>query len=284
MRDDFCAFILTHGRPDKVYTTKCLEDHGYTGKIYYVIDNEDKRADEYYKTFGKDNVLMFDKAEIAKTFDEGDNFDDRRAIIYARNVCFRLDEQVGCKYFIQLDDDYTNLGYRFNGRREFGYWAVKDLDRVLETMIEFFDATDALTVAMPQGGDFIGGAEGSFGKAIRSKRKAMNTFICSTDRPFQFFGRINEDVNAYTTLGRQGELFLTLGTVMVNQKSTQSNSGGMTDLYLDSGTYVKSFYSIMYSPSCVHIATMGDKHPRLHHTVSWDRCSPQIVSEVYRNA
>lgn len=286
MRDDFCAFILTHGRPNNVHTTKCLEKHGYTGKLYYVIDNEDKTAAEYYKNFGEENVLMFDKAAIAKTFDEGDNFDDRRAIIYARNACFELAKQVGCKYFIQLDDDYTDLAYRYNKRGEeyeFGWWLVNKFDDVLEAMIEFYESIDALTIALPQGGDLIGGAGSYLGSAIRSKRKAMNTFICSTDRPFQFFGRINEDVNTYTELGRRGELFLTVGTVSVHQKSTQTNSGGMTDLYLDSGTYVKSFYSVMYSPSSVTVQGMGDAHQRLHHRISWDHACPKILSEAHRN-
>lgn len=52
-------------------------------------------------------------------------------------------------------------------------------------------------------------------------------------------GRINEDVNTYTNLGRCGELFMTIGAVQLGQKQTQKNSGGMTELYLDSGTYVK---------------------------------------------
>lgn len=29
MRDDFCAFILTHGRPDKVLTYRTLRRAGY---------------------------------------------------------------------------------------------------------------------------------------------------------------------------------------------------------------------------------------------------------------
>lgn len=31
MRDDFCAFILTHGRPDKVLTYRTLRRAGYGG-------------------------------------------------------------------------------------------------------------------------------------------------------------------------------------------------------------------------------------------------------------
>lgn len=53
----------------------------------------------------------------------------------------------------------------------------------------------------------------------------------------------------------------------------------MSDLYLDSGTYVKSFYTVMFAPSCTTIKPMGDKHMRLHHSIKWDSAVPKIVSE-----
>lgn len=56
----------------------------------------------------------------------------------------------------------------------------------------------------------------------------------------------------------------------------------MTDLYLDSGTYVKSFYSVIFSPSCVKISMMGDKHKRVHHKVNWNSCCPKILNEKWR--
>ncbi|MGT3185593.1 hypothetical protein ACVSXV_23155, partial [Yersinia enterocolitica] len=95
-------------------------------------------------------------------------------------------------------------------------------------------------------------------------------------------GRINEDVNTYTTLGRRGELFMTIGAVQLLQKRTQSNSGGMTELYLDSGTYVKSFYSVMFSPSCVKISLMGSTHKRIHHKVIWDNAAVKVISEIHK--
>lgn len=50
----------------------------------------------------------------------------------------------------------------------------------------------------------------------------------------------------------------------------------------DSGTYVKSFYSVIFAPSCVSIAMMGDKHKRIHHNISWDNCVPKILNEKYK--
>lgn len=281
MTDDFCVFILTHGRADRVYTYGLLERGGYTGKIYIVIDDEDKTRDEYIKVFG-DKVLIFSKSAIAQTFDEGDNFNDRRAIIYARNACFDLAKQVGCRYFIQLDDDYTGFQYRIDGDGSYGYRKVKSLDRIFTIMLDYYKSIPALSIALAQGGDFIGGSQNILAKTMRLKRKAMNSFICSTDRPFKFFGRINEDVNTYTNLARRGGLFLTIPCVSLVQRQTQSNSGGMTELYLDSGTYVKSFYSVMYTPSSVRISNMGSAHKRIHHRIAWDKTAPQILHESFK--
>jgi hypothetical protein len=285
MPPDFCAFILTHGRPDRVYTYENLKRSGYTGKVFIVIDDEDKTGGEYRKRFG-DAVLTFSKSDIAKRFDEGDNFNDRRAIFYARNACFDLAKQVGCKYFIQLDDDYNSGFYiRFNSSLNYGNTPrIKNLDGILCALLDFYKSAPIHSVAMSQGGDHIGGdAAGT--KVPRLKRKAMNSFICSTDRPFEFQGRVNEDVNTYTEGTRRGLLFFTTMQAQVNQLATQSNAGGMTEMYLDSGTYVKSFYSVMYAPSCVKVGELGDPRSpsyRLHHRINWRSTAPLILRETVR--
>ncbi len=239
MRDDFCAFILTHGRPDKVLTYRTLRRAGYTGKIFIVVDDEDKTRHQYMAEFGE-QVLVFSKADIASRFDEADNFCDRRSIFYARNACFDQAKLVGCKYFIQLDDDYHEFQFRVDRNYDQAYFPIRKLDAILSEMLAYYESIPALSIAMSQGGDFLGD---NGGHASWVKRKAMNSFICSVDRPFSFMGRINEDVNTYTNLGRCGELFMTIGAVQLGQKQTQKNSGGMTELYLDSGTYVSELAS-----------------------------------------
>lgn len=281
MRDDFCAFILTHGRPDKVYTYDTLIRAGYTGKVYIVIDDEDRTTKGYRDRFG-DQVLQFSKKEIAATIDEGDITDDRRAIIYARNACFDLARKVGCRTFIELDDDYQAIHYR---NTDGSYVPVirRTIDDLIEALLVFYESTPTLSVAVSQGGDHIGGRAKA---ALR--RKAMNTFICSVDRSFKFFGRINEDVNTCTTLGRAGALFFTVMQAQIVQHNTQQNAGGMADLYLDSGTYVKSFYSVMYCPSSVKIGQLVDHahtvQPRIHHRIDWNATAPRILNEKHRKA
>ena len=89
MHKDFAVFILSHGRPENVVTYNSLKRCGYTGKIYIIIDNEDKKIDEYKKIFGE-KVIVFDKKKVSKTFDEFDNLSDRRSVVYARNASFEI--------------------------------------------------------------------------------------------------------------------------------------------------------------------------------------------------
>ena len=93
---------------------------------------------------------------------------------------------------------------------------------------------------------------------------------------------MNDDVNAYCHYGKIGGLMLTVSDVCVIQRQTQANAGGMTESYLDTGTYVKSFYTIIVEPSMAMIDTMGSSHPRVHHRVLWDNCCPKIINEVYK--
>lgn len=286
MRKDFCAFILSHGRPDRVHTYKTLRRSGYTGKIYIVIDDEDKTADEYRKRYG-DEVLQFCKREYAEKLDEGDNSGKRISTIYARAAMFDLAPEVGCKYFIQLDDDYTHFGMRFGpGGKIYTSRVIHDLDALLTETLKFYVDSPFTSLAFAQGGDFIGGPQSC---GIKIKRKCMNTFICSTERPWVMLGRMNEDVNTYVTEGRRGRLFGTLTNAYIIQLTTQLNDGGMSGLYIDSGTYAKTFYSIMYAPSCVKVGVLGDSahgeksaHYRIHHKINWNRTAPKILREEWK--
>lgn len=204
MRNDFAVFILTNGRADNVATMGALKRGGYTGKWYMIIDNEDETAEQYYKNFGSENVIMFDKQAAYDRADTMDNFNEHRAIIYARNESFRIAKELGLKYFLMLDDDYKEIDFRYADGNKLAGKTMKHLDRVFEDMLCFLEASGAAVVAFAQGGDFVGGLEGgTFTKGLL--RKAMNSLFCRTDRPIDFRGTMNEDVTTYTTLGSRGK-------------------------------------------------------------------------------
>lgn len=280
-RGNFVAFILTHGRADNVTTYKTARKAGYTGRIVLVLDDEDEQLEQYFAIYGKENCYVFNKQKYVESTDnimKG----SRGVIVYARNACFDIAEELGYKYFIELDDDYYEFSWKFDERGRFKQRHILNLNFVWRRMLEYFLSCPFVTLAMAQCGDFVGGKENQLARTIGTKRKAMNSFICSTDRRFQFIGRINEDVNTYTMLSTQGKIFLTLAQVVLNQEMTQTNKGGMSEAYWDEGTFQKSFSSVVVCPSAVKMGMMGNINRRLHHSVQWKCVTPMIISEKWK--
>ena len=217
MRSDFAVFILTHGRADNVVTYRTLRSQGYTGRIVIVIDNTDKQGDRYREVFaGKPGVEVycFDKSAV-EDFDIADNRGGRKCVVFARNASWPIAESLGLRYFLQLDDDYSRFEWRYTADGQWltvtrvGHTAkVQNLDRVFDLYVGFMEQTPARTIAMGQGGDFIGGHQ-SANAGRKLHRKAMNSFFCAVDRPLGFVGRINEDTTTYTWRATMGDLFFT---------------------------------------------------------------------------
>lgn len=280
--DKFAVFILSHGRADQVVTYNTLRKHGYTGQIYLLVDDQDKQQNKYKKIYG-DQVVVFPKEEAAKITDACDNFTKRNTVLYARNWSFKIAKDLGLQHFWQLDDDYTSFRWASDNERKYvGHEPIKNMDEVLDICIDFLDESKAHCVAWAQGGDFIGGENGAFAKKIRLNqfsRKIMNSFLFNVDRPIKFMGRMNDDVNTYLERGKRGYLFITIPRLRLEQKPTQQNAGGLTEMYLDFGTYVKSFYSVMVTPSCVKVMDMGQSDRRIHHKVTWKYACPVILDE-----
>jgi hypothetical protein len=284
---NFAIFILSHGRAKFVYTHETLRKQGYTGKIYILCDDEDKQLNEYINLYGKDSVLIFNKQDAINITDSGDNSKKRNSVVFARNWNFKIAEELKLTHFWQLDDDYTRFDYSLNAEMQYttSNNKISKLNELLNVMMDFIDTTPFHSIAFAQGGDFIGGEECTLLSRMRKNeiyRKVMNSFLFRVDRPVKFMGRINEDVNMYVEWGRRGILFMTMPQLRLQQVVTQQNTGGLTEIYLEIGTYSKSFYSVMYAPSCVKIAQLGTTDIRIHHKVKWKYTVPKILDEIHR--
>ena len=283
--DSFCAFIISHGRPDRVITLRTLRKAGYTGPAFIVCDNEDKTIEDYRKNYGTGMVLVFDKPHYASLVDSCDNFQNRRTTTHARNACFDLAKERGFEYFLVLDDDYTSFSFIGKSQKNTNDIKIRNIDLIFHKIVEFIKPHDSIdSVCFMQSGDTIGGMV-NYDVWNRifpfQKRKAMNSFFCKTACRFWFFSRLNEDVNTYLGLGMRGRLFMTLPQLLIQQKQTQATAGGMSEAYLASGTYVKSFYSVMLYPSFAKV-TAPKSMNRLHHKISWNNAVPKIIGEEHR--
>ena len=282
MRDDFAVIIPTYGRAGRVYTIHSLRRQGYTGPIYLLCDDEDVQLEEY-KSLHPGRVLVFSKKDYEGKFDKMDNFGRRNVVVYARNAIYDAAKSVGLRYIAVMDDDYRGFSYRVDKNYEYiSSRRIRSLDKVFDACINFLISSGVKTICSAQGGDFIGGAD-NYSLAIKKepKRKAMNLFFFDVENPMEFMGTINEDLTASIAEGIAGNVVLTTPLFSLEQHKTQTNAGGLTDIYLDLGTYVKSFYSVMYAPSAVKVSTLrGQRYVRFHHQVDWNACVPKILRET----
>jgi len=279
MRNDFAVIIPTHGRHDRVFTIDSLRKSGYTGNFYLLCDDEDKQLDKYKTKYG-DKVMVFSKDDYKGKFDKMDNFGNKACVVYARNAMWDIAKKIGLKYFAVADDDYTAFEYRITS--EGGYYSkrIKNINDVFNSYTDFLITSKVDTVCFAQGGDFIGGKDNNkVANGFKVSRKMMNLYFFDVDKPIEFKGTINEDLTSSVTEGRTGRIILTSLMNSIDQKETQAQAGGLTEIYLELGTYVKSFYSVIAAPSCVKVALMGRTQTRIHHQVTWKNAVPKIIRE-----
>ena len=278
----FVVIILCHCRPYDTTTVDTLRQFGYTGNIILLLDDEDPTLYNYYVQFPNLTIEVFSKDELLKRTDIMNNHVNKSCGVYARNVCFEIAEKYGYEYFCEMDDDYTTIPYRFKDADKLYRSNVVKLDEVFNAYIEFLNTSkDIEAVAFAEPGDFVGGIGSNL---VRKKflRKCMGSWIMRTTATSRFLGLMNDDVNCYYVNGMRGKVFLTFPFIMIDTPATQSVKGGMTEVYTGTGTYAKTFYSVMLCPSFVRVDMFGDQHYRIHHKTDWKCAVPKIISGRYK--
>lgn len=278
-------FILTHRRPTRQTTLNYLRRLDTRQPIYLVVDDADPTLDDYRRRY--DNVLVFSKSDYA-----GDtllpNGGHKGSVVYARRAAYDLAEQIGVTHFVMMDDDYGDFEFLFSRSlshcRRFTLKRGEGdrLDAIFAAHWRFYDRAPIALLALLQAGDLVGGKRNPLARAPLLARKAMNVFFASVARRVWFRGEMNEDVNTYLWLGASGQLVFSTNLLLVNQKDTQSQPGGATDMYLKLGNYVKSYTSVLVAPAAVKVSPLRTSYGRLHHKINWRHAVPRIVSESWR--
>ena len=295
----YCIFIISYKRAEfcRENTYRVLNIFKHNAPIYIICSDDDPTLEDYYRIYGKDNVLVFNKLDINERYkiDLADCYYGKNnkliSTVWCRTVQFEFAKKKGFEYFITLDDDYTSfesrlISYnkgRYMLRRIREVFRYVDFDTVAELMFRIIDSQPYIScVCFAQNGDFIGGIS-NYLIRFGYKFKAMNFIYGTTKKMFKYVGRMNEDVNKYLLDNNRGKLSLTLSDINLDQVTTQKAKGGMTDIYKNFGTWTKSFYSVIHNPSAVKIDTIGNHREtfRIHHLINYDRCTPKILNERY---
>jgi hypothetical protein len=276
MRDDFAVLIITHGRPDNQLTLETLKRENYSGQIYLVVDDEDETKERYIQQYGAEKIKIFHKIEW---FDIGDNFYDKKnSSVYARNECFRIAKEIGLKYFVEMDDDFTDICYRYADGDTLRSKRITNLDEIFEAFCEFLEVEPITCLSFAVQGDMIGGVNGKFKEGLI--RRARNTFFCKVEKPFEFKGRF-EDITTPTWYNSIGEIFATVTAINIAALDKEKNHGGMAEMKNQNITYWERFYAIMWMPSAIRVSRL-DAEGNHREYVQMNNIIPKILNERYK--
>ena len=244
----FAIFILTNGRPNNQHTLEFLKK-SFNGDVFLLCDNEDSTLKEYQKNYGK-NVVVFDKNEWVLKSDPMDNFQSKKSVLYARNAVFEIAKDMGYDYFAMVDDDITQLSFRYEKDGKLVGKPVHNFDRVISNALDFMDGTKTDFFSFGTDKIYIGGSSNSqFKKKIIDK--VYNFIICRTGCKHFYKGIMNEDEIHNILSMSVGTLVKSSTIIQMQMKPVGRDSiGGNAETYNENGyySYVRNFYPVIAFP------------------------------------
>lgn len=191
MRNDTILFIITHQRAEKQLTLETLKKAKYKGKVRLVVDDEDNEINKYREKYGE-ILLEFNKQNLAENMDTHINKFPMGSALFARNACFLFAQKLGAKYYFICDDDIKCIKYKDSRGDKLQTSIVKDVDSVLEALVNYMDKTTIYSLGVPPDGAYIGGINDTVRKGV--KWSIVNFALCRTDKPVSYKSIMWEDM------------------------------------------------------------------------------------------
>lgn len=278
MRDDFAFVILCWKRPQSLHTLKYLKKIGYKGKVFFAIDNADPTKEEYISAAKENAIDFFTFDKDTEVSDQMYNQKLKSGAVCTRKVVENVIRDKGIKYFCVLDDDYVQ--FMFPNRKMVG---AKSLNKLIDKYCRILEKVPFVSVmSLAQNGETVAGTE-EFYKKTKFKLKAMNFWFCNIDKPVEYSGIMNDDVNAGILLNKYGNFSIQYGGIIIQQ--AQQSSGGMKDIYAQtSAMYQKAMFSLMLAPSFTKLNYLkcfsgGVENRRIYHNIQRKFAYPYVVEQ-----
>lgn len=271
-------YIISKGRP-QCRTAQTLTKMKYPGEWFIVCGNNDETLEQYLANWGEEHVKVFDWYDEVKHTDTMDNFgfdDMPSGACPVRNATAEISRRRGERRHWQFDDDYT--GFQVfdakTGKRP--HCEGQKLAECMEDIAEFADRCGLSNCGFPPS-TIETCKDGALGLA----RRVFNAHnLPSGGELFvPWRARLNDDLINAVNVWRTGRSELSVKCIAMNMPPTQSESGGLTDIYRDEGTVRKTAYAVMAAPGQVKLV---DRFGRYHHAADWKRIVPKIISDEYR--
>lgn len=269
-------YIISKGRP-QCRSAVMLTEMRYPGNWFIVCGTNDETVGEYIERWGEDRVLIFDWEEEVQHTQLLDNFGVEKMGSGAspvRNAVIRISKERGELRHWQLDDDYEHFyisnPHNMTHKRVDG----KMLFRWFNLLGRYAQATGMSNVGVGLGASRGAIPENWFG----IQKRVFNVHCLASGFSEEWRGRMNDDViNALDTY-RKGRCEMSFCFMQVCMALTQSEEGGLTEMYRELGTVRKTAYAVLVSPKVKLVVRFG----RFHHKVQWSRIAVKIINEKWK--
>ena len=273
------VYIISKGRP-QCKTAHTLKRIKFPGDWFIVCGTNDETLGEYIARWGVERVKVFDFDEQLETTDTMDNFGFEAKASGAcpvRNAVREISWARGELRHWQFDDDYTVFS-RFDPEthRNRDVRDGEELYGLMAAVSAFGHRAGLRNVGFPPSTMEVRPARvGGWSSRVFNAHNMPSDPGLFTP----WVGRMNDDlINAINTW-RRGGIEMTVKFMSMNMPPTQSEKGGLTEMYRDDGTVRKTAYAVMACPAAVRLV---ERFRRYHHKADWALICPKIVSDGYR--
>lgn len=233
--ENFAVFILTYRRPHRQLAYDFLRNHGYTGSIYFVVDDTDSTIDELadaHKNDVKCKTLIFNKTDIDKITDTGLSNSLLNFAVFSRNAIEKFAADMNIKYFVMCDDDIRSVRFRYFEDNCLRSIVIKNLDEIFNEIKCFMEEND--NVAMLSPAQSIMCIDKTFQRKIDSNRyrECATMFFRRSDIKVSWKLNMLEDVITSYQLVRQGYFVSIIDCIQCEcEPFGGKRSGGNSDVY-----------------------------------------------------
>ena len=269
MCDKLNFFILVYNRPADIPTLNVLLTRGIKDDIYLVVGKDDPHLDRTINNFRAQNVLVFDKADVA---DEVDSLGTYRQTLklctYARVFVDRYAKEHNLKYICLLFDDIKSIKLRYIDGDVVRSTAEFDLKAVLCQYIDLLNCSDSVYMVGPPGSSAYIGCKPEHMSKVPTHY--ANMLIYDTTKPIgPYTASVVEDMSILLHNSMVGHVGLFPMGIQVNCR----DAGATEDAYsgITKSEYLQQYAIMTRSAVCY------DK-PRILYT----RFIPKILSSRYR--
>lgn len=285
MLENFAVFIITYKRPDTQLTYDTLNKCGYTGKVYFVVDNTDDTIQRYIDNYGADNIIVFDKNYYINSdrYDNCINSGIFSSAVYARRAVEDIAVAKKIQYFAVIDDDIKNFVIRYPICGKLKAVPIYDFDLILSSYVELLKLGIAC-VGFGNARSYFGGINAFTQERLCDRILITNCYIRNSDVAVDWTSWTLEDDITVFQSSKSGNLWLSIPYVQqvpAPFNDVVSGVGGNIDLYKLISRYKIYFSEILHFPSmtiqCRDFATKEVKLVRKQ-----NRQFQKIVSSRYR--